>query len=309
MADLQKKSLLEGTSTVSGTVAIDQTTAGTTNAVAIKDSTGTAISSGNPLLVQQTGVTAIAVPVQIENATGEEVPVSGTVTVTGVATETTLASIKDTAGIKKITDALPTGTNSIGQVTANAGTNLNTSALATSAKQLADNHQVTVSNASIKVEGANTNAVKVDGSSVTQPVSGTFWQATQPVSGTFWQATQPVSGTFWQATQPISGTVTTTPPSDQTVDVNKIKGTATDVNNGAVSNGTQRVTIANDSTGVVGLNAGTNWIGKVQVGNATDTSIVTTSDGSDIANTNKCLVVIALMYKWDSGNTKWIPYT
>ena len=37
------------------------------------------------------------------------------------------------------------------------------------------------------------NALKVDGSAVTQPVSGTFWQATQPVSGTFWQATQPVS--------------------------------------------------------------------------------------------------------------------
>jgi hypothetical protein len=48
----------------------------------------------------------------------------------------------------------------------------------------------------------------VDGSAVTQPVSGTFWQATQPVSGTFWQATQPVSGTFWQVTQPVSGTVT-----------------------------------------------------------------------------------------------------
>lgn len=37
--------------------------------------------------------------------------------------------------------------------------------------------------------------VPVDGSGVTQPVSGTFWQATQPVSGTFWQATQPVSFT------------------------------------------------------------------------------------------------------------------
>lgn len=32
--------------------------------------------------------------------------------------------------------------------------------------------------------GANATAVKVDGSGVTQPVSGTFWQATQPVSGT-----------------------------------------------------------------------------------------------------------------------------
>ncbi len=55
-------------------------------------------------------------------------------------------------------------------------------------------------------DGTNTAAVsaalalKVDGSAVTQPVSGTFWQATQPVSGTFWQATQPVS---------IAATVTT----------------------------------------------------------------------------------------------------
>lgn len=48
------------------------------------------------------------------------------------------------------------------------------------------------------------SGLKVDPSSVTSPVSGTFWQATQPVSGTFWQATQPVSGTFFQATQPIS---------------------------------------------------------------------------------------------------------
>jgi hypothetical protein len=72
-------------------------------------------------------------------------------------------------------------------------------------------------------------ALKVDGSAVTQPVSGTFWQATQPVSGTVtanqggtwtvqpgntanttaWLVTGtggtfPVTGTFWQATQPVS---------------------------------------------------------------------------------------------------------
>lgn len=74
-------------------------------------------------------------------------------------------------------------------------------------------------------------AWKVDGSAVTQPVSGTFWQATQPVSlasvpshpvtnaGVFavqasWAAAQhvivdtapttAVTGTFWQATQPVS---------------------------------------------------------------------------------------------------------
>jgi hypothetical protein len=61
----------------------------------------------------------------------------------------------------------------------------------------------------------------VDGSGVTQPVSGTFWQATQPVSIAATVAVSgpltdaqlratavPVSGTFWQATQPVSGTVT-----------------------------------------------------------------------------------------------------
>jgi len=47
-----------------------------------------------------------------------------------------------------------------------------------------------------------TGALRIDGSAVTQPVSGTFWQATQPVSGTV-AATQ--SGT-WNVTN-ISGTV------------------------------------------------------------------------------------------------------
>lgn len=40
---------------------------------------------------------------------------------------------------------------------------------------------------------ANTTAWKVDGSAVTQPVSGAFFQAVQPVSGAFFQATQPIS--------------------------------------------------------------------------------------------------------------------
>lgn len=126
-------------------------------------------------------------------------------------------------------------------------TTLNAKDFATSAKQLADNHQVTVSNSSIPVTDnggsltvdgtvgatqsgtwtvqpgntANTTAWKVDGSAVTQPVSGTFWQATQPVSlasvpshavtnaGTFAvqvtsAPTTAVTGTFWQATQPVS---------------------------------------------------------------------------------------------------------
>ena len=78
-------------------------------------------------------------------------------------------------------------------------------------------------------------AAMVDGSGVTQPVSGAVSlsgslpgftaepmvkldqtganngvqvENSVAVTGTFWPATQPVSGTFWQATQPISGSLT-----------------------------------------------------------------------------------------------------
>lgn len=103
-----------------------------------------------------------------------------------------------------------------GTVTANAGTNLNTSALATQTTLAS-----ILTDLQAKADLAETQPVSGTFFQATQPVSiasmpstpvtGTFWQATQPVSGTFWQATQPVSGTFWQATQPVSGTVTANP--------------------------------------------------------------------------------------------------
>lgn len=76
--------------------------------------------------------------------------------------------------------ALPTGGNVIGGVT-QSGTW--TVALGAGAATIGKVDQGT----------GGASAWKVDGSAVTQPVSGTFWQATQPVSGTFWQATQPIS--------------------------------------------------------------------------------------------------------------------
>jgi len=62
----------------------------------------------------------------------------------GAATETTLSALNAkvssvNTGAVTISSALPTGTNSIGQVTANAGTNLNTSALNLEATQSAIN--------------------------------------------------------------------------------------------------------------------------------------------------------------------------
>lgn len=61
-------------------------------------------------------------------------------------------------------------------------------------------------NVTLANTGANATAIKVDGSSVTQPVSGTFWQATQPVSA----ASLPLpSGASTAAKQPALGTAGT----------------------------------------------------------------------------------------------------
>lgn len=71
--------------------------------------------------------------------------------------------------------------------------------------QLAQATAAAVSLASVdtKTPALVTGRVPVDGSGVTQPVSGTFFQATQPVSLAV-APTTPVTGTFWPVTQPIS---------------------------------------------------------------------------------------------------------
>jgi hypothetical protein len=70
-------------------------------------------------------------------------------------------------------------------------------------------------------------ALRVDSSAVTQPVSGTFWQATQPVSGT---VTANQGGSNW------------------TVNVAQINGVTPLMGNGVTGTGSQRVTIASDNT-------------------------------------------------------------
>ncbi len=126
------------------------------------------------------------------DGSGTALPVSGTVTIT------------------------PSGTQTVsGTVTANAGTNLNTSALALDATLTGGTQKTKI------VDSGGTNvatvsaggAVKVDGSAVTQPVSGT---------------------------------VTTSPPSHASTNVDQIAGTTPDVNSGNKSNGTLRVVIATD---------------------------------------------------------------
>ena len=106
----------------------------------------------------------------------------------------TLAAVTTVGSVTAITNALPTGANVIGQVTANAGTNLNTSALALdatltggTAKAIArggaKGTAVAADITSNPVD-ANTQALHVNlaGVNSTVPVTGTFFQATQPVS-------------------------------------------------------------------------------------------------------------------------------
>ena len=106
----------------------------------------------------------------------------------------TLAAVTTVGAVTAITNALPTGANVIGQVTANAGTNLNTSALALDAT-LTGGTQKAIARGAAKGTtvaaditsnpvDANTQALHVNlaGVNSTVPVTGTFFQATQPVS-------------------------------------------------------------------------------------------------------------------------------
>jgi len=90
---------------------------------------------------------------------------------------------------------------------------------------------------------ANSTAVKVDGSAVTQPVSGTFWQTTQPVSA----ASLPLPTNAAQETggnlATLAGAVTS---SKLQTNEAQIAGTAVSVNSGVKDAGTQRIVIATD---------------------------------------------------------------
>lgn len=87
-----------------------------------------------------------------------------------------------------ISAALPAGANVIGAVTQSGtwtvqpGNTPNTTPWLSSISQGGNTATVSAG-----------GALKIDGSAVTQPVSGAFFQATQPVSGAFFQVTQPVS--------------------------------------------------------------------------------------------------------------------
>lgn len=73
---------------------------------------------------------------------------------------------------------------------------------------------------------------------------------------------------------------------NQAVNLAQIAGNSTSAGNGASGTGVQRVTIANDSTGVVGLNAGSNLIGQVGRKNTFDAvqTVTTTTNFTSLGS-------------------------
>jgi hypothetical protein len=181
--------------------------------------------------------------------------------------------------------ATPTGTQAVsGTVTANAGTNLNTSSLALDATLTGGTQKTKI----VDTGGTNVasvsagGAVKVDGSAATQPVSGTVTvtdgsgalnvivdsgaltatvtdgagalntivdsgsiTATQATGTNLHTVVDSGTVTVSDGAGALnvivdSGSITNTPPSNQSVNLNQIVGTAADVNSGNKSAGTLR---------------------------------------------------------------------
>jgi hypothetical protein len=115
---------------------------------------------------------------------GQSITVDGSVSVSGVTGSVEVANAGTFAVQAAQSGAWTVAVSSVGGTVAVSAASLPLpTGAATAAKQPALGTAGTASADVITVQGiASMTALKVDGSAVTQPVSGTFWQATQPVS-------------------------------------------------------------------------------------------------------------------------------
>jgi hypothetical protein len=161
--------------------------------------------------------------------------------------------------------ALPAGANAIGQVTANAGTNLNTSALA------------------LESGGnlATLAGVVTSSRAAVNPISGQAGVAGG--SGTVGATTQRVV-LATDVALPAGTNVIGALSANQSVNVAQIAGTTTSTGNGTSGAGVQRVTIASDSTYSPVLGAGTAQIGTVGLKPTYGAKQTITWTGTSLAN-------------------------
>lgn len=96
--------------------------------------TGVTVTNSGTFAVQESGAALTALQVIDDWDESDRAKVNPIAGQAGVAAGSGVAGVTTQRVVLATDVALPTGTNSIGQVTANAGTNLNTSALATSAQ-------------------------------------------------------------------------------------------------------------------------------------------------------------------------------
>lgn len=264
--------------------------------VNLRNNAGTELAtSSNPLQVSLANTAANSTAVKVDNS-GVTQPVSGTVTVQ----QSTASNLKvDLSGTAANTTALKVDGSAVTQPISAASLPLPSGA-ATAAKQPALGTAGSASTDVITVQGiASMTALKVDGSAVTQPVSGTFWQSTQPVSLASLPALaagtntignidiQDASGngltsnsTTFTAKHALDtnllGTLGTAFSTAGKVDVKAADGdvfirqaTASNLNATVVGTGTFTVQAQESGTWNVGLNAGSNLVGKVGIDQTT----------------------------------------
>jgi hypothetical protein len=187
-------------------------------------------------------------------------PVSGTVGISGtVPVSGTFYQVTQPVSLASL-PSLATGSNTIGAIsntafTANAGTNLNTSALALET-------------------GGNLSTIATNTGKI--PSKGTATIANSTPVNIASDQTVPVSGTFYQDTQPVS---LASVPSHPVTNA----GTFAVQNTAATPTGT-------NSIGTVGLNAGTNSIGSItntaftaNAGTNLNTSALALESGGNLA--------------------------
>lgn len=187
----------------------------------------------------ETGVAAVPLQVSLANTasnstavkvdgTGGSFPISGTVAATQSGTWTV-----QPGNTANTTPWLVTGSGTAGTAAAGVLT----------IQGIASMTPVQVSQAT----ASNLNATVVQGTATNLKTAATLYNSSGTEIGT---TTNPVA-----VQPPASGYLAT--------NLTHIAGNAVSAGNGASGTGVLRVTVANDSTGVIGLNAGTNSIGKI----------------------------------------------
>ena len=174
-------------------------------------------------------------------------------------------------------------------------------------------------NVTLANTGANSTAIKVDGSAVTQPVSGTVTANAGTGSFTVAQSTASnlkvdLSGTGANSTaikvdgsavtQPVSGTVTSNAGTGtRDTNLKQVNGTTVDTNSGNKSAGTQRMVLATDQPNL------TTALNTITQPTSTDNSL-SSSKTVCAASTNATSVKASAgkIYRIDAFNSDTVGY-